>query len=122
MEDDRVWAFEESLWTGDAAHYRESIDESCVMVVPTEPFVFESEAAVAAVSDTPRWTKVTFADGHIARPQEGLIVIGYRVDARRGDEEYRCYASSTMRRRGHDDWTVVQHSQVVPPKMAVTGS
>lgn len=116
MEDDRVWAFEESLWTGDAEHYRESIDESCVMVVPQPPFVYESEAAVAAVSDTPRWTRVIFHDGHIARPQEGLIVIGYRAEAEReGRDGYVAWCTSTYRRLEHEVWKVVQHSQTPPP-------
>ncbi|MGJ3625848.1 hypothetical protein AB5I41_00590 [Sphingomonas sp. MMS24-JH45] len=90
MDDDRVWAFEESLWTGDAAHYRELIDERCVMVVPQPPFVLESDAAVAAVSDTPRWSKVTFSDTHVARPQEGLIVVGYKAEAEREGERRLC--------------------------------
>ena len=32
MEDSRVWEFEKSLWTGDADHYRASIDDDCLMV------------------------------------------------------------------------------------------
>lgn len=39
MNDERVWQFEESLWTGDADHYRECIDDSCLMVIPAEPYV-----------------------------------------------------------------------------------
>ena len=54
MEDDRVWSFEKSLWTGDADHYRQLIDEECVMVVPTPPFVLQGDAAIVAVAATPR--------------------------------------------------------------------
>lgn len=116
MDDDRVWAFEESLWTGDADHYRESIDPACVMVVPQPPFVLESDAAVAAVSATPRWTSVAFSDGHIVRPQEGLIVIGYKVEARRdGHDGYVAWCTSTYRRLEHEVWKVVQHQQTVAP-------
>jgi hypothetical protein len=39
MDDDRVWDFEKSLWTGDAEHYRTLIDDACLMVVPAEPYV-----------------------------------------------------------------------------------
>lgn len=39
MDDNRVWDFERSLWTGNANHYRELIDEECLMVVPAPPFV-----------------------------------------------------------------------------------
>ncbi|WP_022685140.1 hypothetical protein [Sphingomonas phyllosphaerae] len=114
MEDDRVWAFEESLWTGDAQHYRESIDESALMVVPQPPFVLESAAAVEAVSQTPRWESVSFADGRIVRPQEGLIVIAYRVEAAKGDERYVAHCTSTYRRVEHEVWRVVQHQQTPP--------
>lgn len=116
MDDDRVWAFEESLWVGDADHYRSSIDEDCVMVVPAEPFVLSGDDAIAAVSDTPRWSDVRFSSRQIARPQEGLIVIGYEAHAmREGADAYRAYCTSTYRRIGHDDWRVVQHQQTVPP-------
>ncbi len=37
MDDDRIWSFEESLWTADAAHYEESVDDECLMVLPTPP-------------------------------------------------------------------------------------
>ena len=122
MEDARIWEMEEKLWHGGQEVYQQLVDDEVVMALPAEPFIFSRQQAIDAVKNTPRWDEVRFSDQQVSRPEEGLIVIGYRVDARRGDEEYRCYASSTMRRRGHDDWTVVQHSQVVPPKMAVTGS
>jgi hypothetical protein len=115
MEDDRVWAFEESLWTADADHYRESIDESALMVVPQPPYVLESEAAVAAVRQTPRWDSVRFSAQHIVRPQEGLIVAAYKVEASKaGGETYVAHCTSTYRRIEHEHWTVVQHQQTPP--------
>lgn len=117
MDDDRVWNFEESLWTGDAEHYAALIDEQVLMVLPTPPYVFDGDAAVAAVSGTPRWSKVAFSDTRIARPEEGLIVVAYKVDAERGEERYVAHCTSTYRRRGHEDWQVVQHQQTPPLTM-----
>lgn len=115
MEDDRIWAFEKSLWTGDAEHYHELIDDECVMVVPTEPFVLTAQEAIAAVSETPRWTEVTFAAQQVMRPQEGLIVIGYHARASREDgKAYEAYCTSTLRRLSHEEWRVVQHQQTPP--------
>lgn len=114
MDDERVWAFEESLWTADAEHYQASIDDSCLMVVPAPPFVMSGQQAIDAVSRTPRWTEVRLSERQVARPQEGLIVVAYRADARRGDESYHAYCTSTYRRLGHDDWQVVQHQQTPP--------
>lgn len=122
MDDDRVWAFEKSLWTGDAEQYHALIDEECAMVVPAPPYALQGEAAKKAVSDTPRWDEVEFADGKIVRPQEGLIVIAYRADAKRGDGEgYTAWCTSTYRRLAHDEWRVVQHQQTPPLREPMQG-
>ena len=52
------------------------------------------------------------------RPQEGLIVIGYTVDAEKdGGEKYAAHCTSTYRRLEHEVWKVVQHQQTPPLKM-----
>ncbi|WP_298090258.1 DUF4440 domain-containing protein [uncultured Sphingomonas sp.] len=115
MEDNRVWSFEESLWTADHEHYAESIDDECLMVVPQPPYVVTGEQAVETVSKTPRWTRVAFSDQQIARPQEGLIVIAYHVRAEREDEQpYEAHCTSTYRRLAHEEWRVIQHQQTPP--------
>lgn len=116
MEDQRIWEFERSLWLGDADRYHELIDEACVMVVPAEPFVLSGGEAASAMADTPRWDDVAFDEQTVERPQEGLIVIGYRARATRGDgNAYEAYCSSTLRRLAHEEWRVVQHQQTPPP-------
>ena len=115
MEDERIWSFEESLWTADAEHYRESIDAECLMVLPTPPYVMSGSQAVEAVASTPRWSKVELSERQVARPQEGLIVIAYQVRAERdGVPPYEAHCTSTYRRLGHEDWKVVQHQQTPP--------
>ncbi|ONG50282.1 DUF4440 domain-containing protein [Pseudoroseomonas deserti] len=122
MDDARIWEFEESLWTGDAQHYRDSISEECLMVLPEAPFILERDAAVEAVSATPRWSSVTFSDQQVRRPQEGLIVIAYTVRAQRdGGPAYEAHCSSVYRRLGHDAWDVVQHQQTPPLKATPQG-
>lgn len=115
MDDERVWNFEESLWTGDAAHYHELIDDECLMVVPQPPFVLRGQEAVEAVSGTPRWSTVTMSDKRVSRPQEGLIVIAYKADAAKdGGDAYQAHCTTTIRRLEHDVWRVVQHQQTPP--------
>lgn len=115
MEDTRVWQTEKSLWTEGEENYRALIDDDCLMVVPAEPFIVAGDEAVQAVSDTPRWAEVEIQDGRISRPQEGLIVVAYGVRAKRSDEVYEAFCTSTYRRLGHDDWRVVQHQQTLRP-------
>ena len=119
MDDDRIWAFEESLWKADFEHYRESIAKDCLMVVPTPPFVLAGYDAIEAVANTPRWPEVTFSDTHVSRPQEGLIVIAYAVEASRDEEAYQAHCTSTYQRLGHENWVVVQHQQT--PKLVIGG-
>ena len=114
MEDDRIWRFEEKLWLGDPDTYRTLIDQECVMVLPAEPHVFDSDAAIEAVAGTPRWSEVEFSDRRVQRPEEGLIVIAYQAKASRDGEAYQAWCTTTIRRRGHEDWLVVQHSQLPP--------
>ena len=114
MDDQRVWAFEESLWTATPEHYQKSIDEAYLLVVPTHPHVLGGQQAIDAVKNTPRWSEVTFSEQKVTRPQEGLIVIAYRVDAAKEGETYRAYCSSVYRRLEHDNWKVVQHQQTPP--------
>lgn len=121
MDDDRVWEFEKSLWTGDADQYRTLIDGSALLVVPAHPFILEGDAAADAMARTPRWSEVEFSEGRIVRPQEGLIVLAYRAKAKREDgEAYEAHCSSTLRRLSHEEWRVVQHQQT--PPLTVGGS
>jgi hypothetical protein len=116
MDDDRIWTFEEGLWTGDADHYRELIDDECVMVVPEKPFVFTGREAIEAVADTPRWSGVTFSEQQVMRPQEGLITIAYKAEATREEGDgYVAYCTTTIRRLEHEVWRVVQHQQTLAP-------
>ncbi len=122
MEDERVWAFEESLWTADAQHYAESIDQECLMVLPAPPFVFSGAQSIEAVSQTPRWSRVELSERKVARPQEGLIVVAYHARAEReGTAPYEAHCTSTYRRLGHEQWQVVQHQQTPPLTSSSSG-
>lgn len=114
MDDDRVWSFEKSLWDGSPDHYRELVDDECLMVLPLPPFVLSGKQAIEAVANTPRWSSVEFSKEQIARPQEGIIVIAYHVEASRDDETYEANCTSTYRRLSHEEWRVIQHQQTPP--------
>ncbi|QQN73393.1 DUF4440 domain-containing protein [Croceicoccus sp. YJ47] len=111
MDDDRIWTFEEELWTGGKDAYERKVGGECLMALPTMPFVFDGRAAKNAVEDTPSWEKISFEDKSVERPQEGLIVIAYRARASRGEETYHAVCTSTLMRIEHEEWKVVQHQQ-----------
>jgi hypothetical protein len=121
MDDNRIWEFEESLWVGDAANYREKIDDQCLMALPQPPYVFTGEQAIDAVSSTPRWTEVEFSQQQVARPQEGLIVIAYHARTSRDGETYEAHCTTTMHRLAHEVWRVIQHQQTPPLAASAQG-
>ncbi|QXT35658.1 DUF4440 domain-containing protein [Sphingomonas sanguinis] len=120
MDDERLWSFEESLWTQGPDNYREKVDAEVVMVLPHPPFVLTGESAIAAVADTPVWDSAELTERQVSRPQEGLIVIGYHVAASRGDETYEAHCTSVIRRLEHEVWRVVQHQQTPKLKQPLT--
>lgn len=113
MDDDRVHEFERELWVGGPEVYEARVAPDCVMALPAEPFLYDGRAATEAVKATPRWSEANFEDTRIERPQEGLIVFAYRVHASRDgqDKDYHALCTSTLLRKGHEDWIVVQHQQ-----------
>ena len=111
MNDERIWEFERELWLGGGNVYREKVAKDCVMALPAMPFLYDHEAATEAVEDTPRWDEVDFADTRVTRPEEGLIVIGYRAKATGKDGTYHAVCTSVLQRLSHEEWVVVQHQQ-----------
>ena len=112
MQDDRLWGFEQSLWLEGRDNYKEKVDSEVVMVLPQPPYVLTGEAALHAVMATPVWDRAELTERRVARPQEGLIVIAYRVRAEKdGHSGYEAWCSSVFRRLEHEHWTVVQHQQ-----------
>lgn len=112
MDDDRVWTFEESLWRASEERYHDRVDPECVMALSHAPHLFSGQAAVDAVTGTPEWEEVAFSDRVISHPQDGLIVVGYSVRAKKGGTEFVAACTSVYRRKAHEDWTVVQHAQI----------
>lgn len=112
MDDERVWRFEESLWRASGVRYHERVDPDCIISLSRPPQVSAGGAAVDAVSQTPEWDEVSFSDREVRRPEEGLIVIGYRIAAAKGEARFEAACTSVYRRRAHDDWSVVQHAQI----------
>ena len=80
------------------------------MVIPAPPHILPADQAPQGMTKGPGWTRVTFHTPRIARPEEGLIVLAYRVTANKHDgTNYVADCTSTWRRQGHENWKLVQH-------------
>ncbi len=67
MDDARIWEMEAELWHGGAEVYERLIDHDVVMALPEDPFVYSREAAIKAVTNTPRWEQVDFSSQQVIR-------------------------------------------------------
>lgn len=110
MTDDQIWEFEQRLWTGPAEAYEEQVSEQVLMALPAEPFLYDHRQAIEAVKDTPRWDSAEFVEKNVERPADGMIVLSYRVEAKRSESDYHALCTSTIRDTG-DGWRVIQHQQ-----------
>jgi hypothetical protein len=116
MDEGQIWALEESLWTGGAERYHELVGDECVMVLPAKPFVMTGQQAIEAVSDTPRWSEVTFSGQQTVHPTDEVAVIAYHATAKRdGGSAYDAYCTTTWHRSTGNEWRVMQHQQTPPP-------
>ena len=111
MNDDQLWDFERELWVGGREAYDRQVDPQVTMALPAKPFLYDESAAIAAVKDTPVWERADFEERRVERHGEDLIVIGYRVSATRGEQDYRALCTSVIRRGGEGEWRVIQHQQ-----------
>ncbi|WJH38626.1 DUF4440 domain-containing protein (plasmid) [Aliirhizobium terrae] len=115
MEDSRVWDFEESVWLSGPSNFDKVIDDEALFVVPAAPYVVVGSKAKAEMSKLNRWAKVSFSERQVYRPQEGLIVVAYRVSASMEDGKATgAYCTSTIRRVAHEEWRIIQHQQTTP--------
>lgn len=122
MDDDRLWGFEQSLWIEGPENYDEKVDDEVLMVLPRPPYVFAGRDAKEAVRSTPVWDRAELTDRQVSRPQEGLIVVAYRVRAEKeGHGGYEAHCTSVIRRLEHEVWRVVQHQQTPPLAASAEG-
>ena len=73
MDDNRLWSFEESLWTEGPDNYREKVDAEVVMVLPRPPFVLQGTEAIDAVADTPVWDSAELSERTVPRRVAQMI-------------------------------------------------
>ena len=122
MDDERLWGFEQSLWIAGPDNYEEKVDDEVLMVLPHPPYVYAGREAKEAVKSTPVWDRAELDQRQVSRPQEGLIVIAYRVRAEKeGHQGYEAHCTSVIRRLEHEVWRVFQHQQTPPLAASAEG-
>ncbi|OAP38542.1 hypothetical protein AU381_23595 [Sinorhizobium glycinis] len=110
MDDKEAWEWERKLWLEGAGVYQHLLDDECLMAF--EPGgILGGVEIIRALDGTPRWLDVAMTEQRSARPNDSVLVLAYRADARRDPAvPYAAYCTSTYARTG-EDWRMVQHQQ-----------
>jgi hypothetical protein len=112
LPDEAVWDLETRFWQGDEAFYDAWLAAQALMVFPDPTGILDRTAILASIRGTPRWTDVRFTQDRLTRPAAGVVVVAYRVEARREghDAAYAAWVSSTYT-RSDGVWSLALHQQ-----------
>lgn len=109
--DEDLWSLEERLWTSGVEQYERTLDPECVMAFPPPTGIMVGRGIFESLKGAPRWSSVTMAERHVARPSSDVGILAYRArGVRDGAPAYEAYCSSTYRRTP-GGWRLVQHQQ-----------
>ena len=109
---DELWALEEGWWLRGPAEARRVTHPACLMGFGFG--LMQGEAIFAGLDAAPRWTGLAMTDRHGAEA-DGLVVLGYRADARRADgSTHAAVCTSTWTRGPDGGWRLIQHQQTPP--------
>ena len=110
MDEREAWQRERRLWLEGAGAYQQLLDDECLMAFAPVGILGGVEI-IRALDGMPRWLDVEMTEQRSARPNDSVLVLAYRADARRDpDGPYAAYCTSTYARTG-EDWGLVQHQQ-----------
>ncbi|AWI57748.1 hypothetical protein AB395_00002095 [Sinorhizobium fredii CCBAU 45436] len=110
MDEREAWERERRLWLEGAGLYQQLLDSECLMAFAPVGILAGVEI-IRALDGMPRWLDVEMTEQRSARPNDSVLVLAYRADARRDpDVSYAAYCTSTYARTG-EDWRLLQHQQ-----------
>lgn len=109
-------AIEEAAWralstSGDAAaeYYADRLASDVLILLPGGMVVADRDRVIASMQGAP-WSSFHLSDVRVLPLGDDGAVLAYRVDARRGEQEYDALLTSTYRRED-GEWRLTVHQQ-----------
>ncbi len=92
-----------------AAFFSRVLADDVLMLLPNGQVVVDREEAIELMSGAP-WTSYNLQDERVLELAEHCAVVAYRVEARRGDQQYTALTASTYS-YAHGAWRMAFHQQ-----------
>lgn len=120
MQQEQLWAIEQTFWRGGTDVYDQYLAPQALMVFPPPEGIMDRGAIMDSITKAPRWTDVTFSNRRSIVPAENVVILAYDARAHRDStgSEYRAHCSSTFVRMA-GEWKLVGHQQAPDPSIAV---
>lgn len=113
---DELTAIEEAAWralstSGDAAaeYYTDRLASDVLILLPGGMVIADRDRVIASMQGEP-WSSFHLSDVRVLPVGDDGAVLAYRVDARRGEQEYDALLTSTYRRED-GEWRLAVHQQ-----------
>jgi hypothetical protein len=108
---DDLLALERGFWTGDAAFYRQNLDEVCVTAFTEMAGAFKKDEIAGMIKDGDRWRDLSMDVKGFLEPAPGVAIFTYQVRAtRKSGEPYTAVVSSGYVKR-NGAWKMAFHQQ-----------
>ena len=111
LEDD-LYRIEEGFWLAGEDHFRAHLDEQCLLVFPQAGEmhgIYSREEVAATATPSNRWRDLQITHRQLHEVTDDVVVISYRADVMRADEQpYSALIGSTYVRRP-DGWKLAAH-------------
>ncbi len=112
---ENLLSLERQFWHGDAAFYRQNLDETCLIAFAQMSGAFSSNDIAATVKDGSHWRDLEIEPEGLIEPAAGIAILTYRAHAHRPDgTPYDALVSSAYVQRGKA-WKMTFHQQTPLP-------
>lgn len=115
IDGDNLLALERQFWNGDAAFYRQHLDDTCLVAFTQMSGAFGKGDIADSIKDGTRWRDLQMALKGIVEPAPGVAILTYQASAKRPDgAPYEALVSSGYVKRSNDGeaaWKMAFHQQ-----------
>jgi len=119
---DELFAIERGFWERGAPHFREYMDDQCLISFADFAGVRKNADIAAMAQDAPSWSDIDLDARGFLHPTPEFALINYEIGATRtGGDRHRAIVTTGYVRRG-ESWKAAFHGQAVLPIEAVSST
>ena len=109
---EQIAGLERRLWLEGSEAFDKIMAPECFMVFPKPIGILTRQEILASLGNFARWDEVTIEGGPWQLPTENVVVFSYEAQAKRGEQPYAAFCSSTYVFIGQV-WRIVLHQHTV---------